>query len=64
MKDMPGTAVMASRKSAITYTYADLPRGGEVRMKTSDTEAKAAIAQFLDAQRNEHHATGSGAMKH
>ena len=57
--DMPGTDVMARKAAAITYTYGDLPRGGEVRITTSDAEAKAAIAQFLEAQRKEHRASGS-----
>jgi hypothetical protein len=56
MKDMPGTAVMTARRSVIKYAYSDLPGGGEVRISTSDPEALAAIRQFLDAQRSEHHA--------
>ena len=56
MKDMPGTGVMTAKRGVITYSYADLPRGGELRIKTSDPEALAAIRQFLDAQRSEHHA--------
>lgn len=57
--DMPGTAVMTQKKGAIKYVYADLPRGGEVRMITADPEARAAIAEFIRAQRSDHHATGS-----
>lgn len=56
MRDMPGAATMTAKRSAISYTYADLPRGGEVRIKSADPEALAAIRQFLDAQRMEHHA--------
>jgi hypothetical protein len=57
--DMPGTKTMAEKRSAITYTYADLPRGGEVRISTSDSAARKAIAEFLAAQRMEHHAGGA-----
>jgi hypothetical protein len=60
MKDMPGTAVMAAKRGVITYTYSDVPRGGEVKISTSDPEARKAIADFLTAQRSEHHSTGTG----
>jgi hypothetical protein len=56
MKDMPGTAMMTARRSLISYTYADLPRGGEVVIRSTDPEAIGAIHQFLDAQKMEHHA--------
>ncbi|MDO8501051.1 MAG: hypothetical protein Q7S20_04325 [Gemmatimonadaceae bacterium] len=59
MREMPGTAVMARKKSLISYTYSDLPRGGEVRMSTADAEARAAIAEFMRAQRMEHHSAGT-----
>lgn len=58
MKDMPGTAVMASKRALIKYTYADLPLGAEVRMATSDLPARAAIVEFMNAQRSEHHSGG------
>jgi len=54
MRDMPGTDVMARKKNLITYQYEELPRGGAVRITTSDSEARAAIARFLNAQRTEH----------
>jgi hypothetical protein len=60
MKAMPGTAMMAQKRDVITYTYHDLPRGGEVVMKTSDASALAAIHEFMGAQRTEHHAMGAG----
>lgn len=53
---VPGTAVMAARRDVITYAYADLPRGGEVRLISKDSIAIAAIHQFLEFQRREHHA--------
>ena len=58
MQQMPGTGVMAQKKSVITYRYRELPRGGEVRMTTSDAAAIAAIHAFIAAQRDQHHATG------
>jgi hypothetical protein len=56
MRDVPGTTVMAAKRGAITYTYRELPRGGEVRIVTTDREALAAIHEFLAFQRQEHHA--------
>jgi hypothetical protein len=56
MRDMPGTDVMKAKKDLITYTYADLPHGGEVRITTKDPEALASIKQFMDAQLMDHHA--------
>jgi hypothetical protein len=55
---VPGTDVMAARRSFITYAFATLPRGGEVRITTHDAEALHAIHQFLAYQRQEHHAMG------
>lgn len=56
--EMPGTAVMAERKDAITYSYAELARGGEVVISTDDPEALEAIHAFMAAQRGEHRAEG------
>ncbi|HET9983906.1 MAG TPA: hypothetical protein VFQ38_09980 [Longimicrobiales bacterium] len=58
LREMPGTRVMAERKDRIRYTYADLPRGGEVRITTADAEALQAIHAFMAAQRGEHRAGG------
>ena len=55
---VPGTDVMAAKRSAISYVFAALPRGGEVRITTHDAEALHAIHQFLAYQRQEHHAMG------
>jgi hypothetical protein len=57
-REVPGTAVMAAKRGAITYTYADLPRGGEVRIRTTDPEALAAVHAFLAFQRGDHRAEG------
>lgn len=53
---VPGTAVMSARRAAIRYEAADRPRGGEVRIKSDDPAAVAAIHEFLAFQRNAHHA--------
>jgi hypothetical protein len=60
MQTMPGTAEMARKRDVISYSYHDLPRGGEVVMKTGDAGALLAIHEFMAAQRSGHHATGMG----
>jgi len=55
---VPGTAVMQARRAAITYDVVDRPQGGEVRLRSNDTVAIAAIHEFLAFQRTSHHATG------
>jgi hypothetical protein len=57
-RGMPGTEVMSRKKNFITYSYADLPRGGEVRIATGDSESLAAVHRFIAAQRGDHHAGG------
>ena len=56
--EVPGTKVMAARRSAIRYEYADLPAGGEIRMQTTDPEALRAIHEFMAFQRMDHRAGG------
>jgi hypothetical protein len=56
MRDMPGTDVMKARRDVIEYVYADLPRGGEVLIRTKDPAALAAIKKFMDAQKMDHRA--------
>jgi hypothetical protein len=55
---VPGTDVMAARRAGIRYEYRPLPRGGEVRITTSDPAALAAIHAFLAFQREDHRAGG------
>lgn len=55
-RSMPGTDIMSRNKALIRYTYADLPRGGEVRITTTDSASLAAIREFLTAQRGDHRA--------
>jgi len=55
---VPGTAVMAARREFIRYEEADRPRGGEVRIITTDSLARSAVREFLAFQRRDHHAAG------
>jgi hypothetical protein len=57
-REVPGTDVMAARRSAISYTARDRPKGGELRIASRDSVAIAAIHQFLAFQRMDHHAAG------
>jgi hypothetical protein len=54
LREVPGAAAMAAHRAAITYTYRDLPRGGELRMRTDDIKARVAIHEFMAFQRSEH----------
>lgn len=58
-REVPGAAVMAARKGAIRYAYRDLPRGGEVRIRTRDPAAVRAVHEFLAFQRSDHRAGGT-----
>ena len=53
---VPGTAVMTAKRSVIAYEASDRPRGGEVRITTTDSSAIAAVHEFLAFQRGAHHA--------
>ena len=53
---VPGTAVMTAQRAAIEYDVVDRPRGGEVRIRSTDPAAVAAIHEFLAFQRAGHHA--------
>lgn len=59
---VPGTAVMTERRTAISYEVSDRPQGGEVRIKSTDPVAVAAIHAFLAFQRAQHHAAGHEGM--
>lgn len=58
MREVPGTHVMKERAKLIRYTVRDLPRGAEVRLTTRDAEALAAIREFMEFQRRDHHSGG------
>lgn len=53
----PGVTTMRARKASIAYVYEEMPRGGRVRITTSDPAALAAVHDFLRYQIKEH-ATG------
>ena len=55
---VPGTNVMAERKALIRYESDTLPRGGFVRIVTTDSLALSAVHAFLDFQRTAHRAAG------
>ena len=50
----PGVPIMQRLKSEIRYEFEKMPRGGRLRIKTSNTEALAAIQDFFRFQINEH----------
>lgn len=53
-KKVPGTEVMNRKRERISYTFRELPLGGEVRLSSRDPEAVQAIHEFLAFQRREH----------
>ena len=53
-QQVPGTPVMAAKRTAIRYVFHPLPGGGEVRIVSRDSAAVAAVHQFLAFQRTEH----------
>ena len=57
-QEVPGTRVMTERRAFITYTADTLPRGGEVRIVTTDATSLEAVHAFLAFQLEEHHAGG------
>lgn len=58
-RPVPGADVMAARRAFITYEARDIPRGAELRIRTSDPRALRAIHDFMAFQRGEHHASGA-----
>ena len=55
---VPGTDVMAAKRSLIRYSVAPIPRGAELVIQTSDSAAIDAVHRFLAFQRREHKAPG------
>ena len=53
-KQVPGTTVMAARKSRIRYEYVETKAGGRVNITTTDPEALAAVHAFLRFQITDH----------
>ncbi len=50
----PGVTTMKLMKSAIRYTYEEMPSGGRVRIKSGDLIAVASIHDFMRFQITEH----------
>jgi TusA-related sulfurtransferase len=50
----PGATTMKLMKSAIHYTYDEMPSGGRIRIESDDPIAVAAIHDFLRFQITEH----------
>lgn len=53
-KNVPGTKVMTALKDRIRYTYVETPAGGRVNIVTTDSQAVAAVHEFLTFQIKEH----------
>ena len=56
---VPGSDVMAARRSLIRYSVTPIPRGAELVIETSDSTAIDAVHRFLAFQRREHRAGGT-----
>lgn len=56
-RDVPGTGVMAARRSLISYTADTLPGGAQVRIQSGDPTAIQAVHGFLEFQRRDHRST-------
>jgi hypothetical protein len=61
---VPGTKTMAERRDRITYEATDRSQGAEVRIRTADAKAIAAVHEFLTFQRADHRAAGHEGMDH
>jgi hypothetical protein len=56
---VPGVPVLRARRAAIRYDVSDVPRGAELRIRSSDPLAVKAIHRFLAYQRTEHRAASA-----
>jgi hypothetical protein len=63
-REVPGTRIMAQKKTAIRYVYHPLAGGGEVRIVTRDAVALGAVHDFLAFQRMDHRAGMEGMTHH
>ncbi|HEY7878928.1 MAG TPA: hypothetical protein VIC55_11905 [Gemmatimonadaceae bacterium] len=59
-RSVPGTDIMAARHALIRYDVIDLPRGGAIRITTTDSSARRAVHDFLAFQASDHR-TGDSA---
>ncbi len=58
LRNVPGTTVMEASRAKIRYAVRDLPRGGELRITTTDAATLKAVHAFLAFQRSDHRAGG------
>jgi hypothetical protein len=58
-RNVPGTELMAAHRVEIAYTVQDLPRGAALRLSSTTPRVVRAIHDFLQFQRQDHHAAGS-----
>lgn len=55
---VPGSEVMTARRAEISYAVEDLPRGAALRLRSPAPSVVRAIHDFLQFQRQDHHAAG------
>jgi hypothetical protein len=55
-RSVPGAEVMAARRTEISYAVEDLPRGAALRLRSDSPGVVRAIHDFLQFQRQDHHA--------
>ena len=55
---VPGSKVMAANRAKISWTFSELPRGGQLRIRSKDAATVRAIHEFLAFQRGDHVAAG------
>ena len=53
-RTVPGTQIMSRLKSEIVYAFEETERGARVRIKTGNSEALAAVHEFLRFQVEDH----------
>jgi hypothetical protein len=51
----PGVPVMKEKRAEIFFSFEELPAGGRVRIKTTNSDALKAIHEFLRFQIDDHH---------
>ena len=55
----PGVAEMIQHRGEISYTFHETEKGGEVRIKSANEEARKAVHAFLQFQIGDHHTQDS-----
>jgi hypothetical protein len=60
----PGAQEMIDSRGEISYEYRELPKGGEVEIKTENPKGLEAIHSFLHFQNEEHHPEAERSESH